>query len=213
MNSAKRSEPSKSVESCGSAPAVKTFSFGMGSYHASSMLHCFIRTLTNPRVFGSVKNSCSMGFQRTPSTNSTSFSACASATARLAQMVLLPSPGLELLTTMTVGGSPAEGYNRLVRNARYASEAALPGPERAIKPPERSPVSLCWRLLLRSRRAEIITPTSRPVPPWSSEQLLTWAPRQPPPPLRGSASCRPEGQAPAPVPHRPSTLPPAPESH
>src|SRR5579884_2295325 len=62
-----------------------------------------------------------LGRRRSASTNSTRAPFCASTTAVLMLVVVLPSCGSALVTRMTFGGAPVEERRMEVRSARYDS--------------------------------------------------------------------------------------------
>ena len=67
------------------------------------------------------------------STSSTRFPDRANRAARLALTVLLPSPGTELVTKITLGGAALRECSSLVRSARRASANGVAGPSTTFK--------------------------------------------------------------------------------
>ena len=79
------------------------------------------RTLVSPTERSRPRRSASFGRRRSASTTNSRWPAEASAMARLAKVVVLPSAGIELVTTMTLRGWSMSTNCRFVRSCRNAS--------------------------------------------------------------------------------------------
>ncbi len=65
---------------------------------------------------------CTLGLRRSASINKTLESALAIVSARLTAVVVLPSPAIELVTRIRLGGASAEASINVVRSALKLSE-------------------------------------------------------------------------------------------
>ncbi len=77
--------------------------------------------LVSPTARSRPSRSATLGRRRSPSITSTLLPADASAIARLHRVVVLPPPGRELVTTMTLCGLSTSMNWRFVRSCRNAS--------------------------------------------------------------------------------------------
>src|SRR5262245_11703321 len=89
------------------------------------------RMLVTPRSFERSKNRWSLGFRRSQLTAITRFPVCARATARFADVVVLPSPMLGLARLMDLRSLVLARKLTFVRRVRYASAGGVFGISRA----------------------------------------------------------------------------------
>ena len=116
-----RCEPNNSEGLGGIGPLVNTRQgFDLGRLHIafSDTFSPASSEVVRPMLLGTPKTLCSTGRRRSVSTTITRWPVCASTTARLAVVVLLPSPGPELVTNrLRTGLSTLENW-MFVRNVR-----------------------------------------------------------------------------------------------
>src|ERR1700731_2603636 len=119
-------EPSNSAGCGGIGPAGIIHKFGTranGTITSSILSTPLITLLTQPR--DRKPNSLSMpGRRRSASMSNTRLPRCAKTSAEFALIVVLPSCGKALVTSMTFGGAPNEERRIEVRRDRYASAAS-----------------------------------------------------------------------------------------
>src|SRR5262249_38127683 len=109
----------------GSGPLTTTERLGtrVGTATSARLLPS-IMVVVSPRWLSRPKILCSMGLRRSPSTRSTREPDCAHTAAKLAAVVVLPSPGAVEVMTMVLQGRSSPANWMLVRSVRYASAAA-----------------------------------------------------------------------------------------
>src|ERR1039457_1867134 len=119
-------EPRNSTGGGGIGPDGKIHKFGTcanGTTTASSLSTPLMRVLRPPR--DRKPNSLSMpGRRRSASISNTRSPRCAKTSAELALIVVFPSCGKALVTSITFGGAPNEERRIEVRRDRYASAAS-----------------------------------------------------------------------------------------
>ena len=119
-------EPSNSAGCGGIGPAGKIHKFGTsgnGTMTSSILSPPLMSVLRPPR--DRKPNSLSMpGRRRSASTSNTRPPRCAKTNAEFALIVVLPSCGTALVTSITLGGEPNEERRIEVRSDRYASAAS-----------------------------------------------------------------------------------------
>ena len=124
-----RCEPSSSAGFGGRGPVVITrrFSCSVDCVTSSSPVASDRSRLDSPWAFGRSKIRWMPGLRKSASSRIVRRPAWAKTTARLAAVVVLPSPGTELVTRRVRSGASTAANSMLVRRLRYASATGARG--------------------------------------------------------------------------------------
>ena len=124
-----RWDPRSSAGLGGSGPVATTRRCSSSvAWATSSMATSSVRRReVRPLALGRSKSLWTPGLRRSASRRITVRPAWAKATARLPDVVVFPSLGMELVTRSVLTGSSTEANSRFVRSVRYASAAGPRG--------------------------------------------------------------------------------------
>ena len=113
----------------GSGPVVMTRRFSCSVVWATSSISISSERirLDNPLAFGRLKILWTPGFRKSASSRIVRRPSWANTTARFAAVVVLPSPGMELVTRSVLIGASTAANSTFVRSVRYDSAAGARG--------------------------------------------------------------------------------------